>query len=221
MRTCDQRLKCTLCAREITRLNMSKHMRWHEKHPIEQNSSVVKAKRVAWNKGLPAWNKGLTKETCEALRRQGQNISLALKGRPGRKQTEETKRKISLARKQYLIAHPDKIPYLLNHSSKASYPELYFQKTFKEEHIDLLYHHRVGLYELDFCSIGNKIDIEIDGEQHYYDPRIVKHDIERTKKLESLGWRVYRVRWSDYRKSNIDKKKEIVEKIRRLATMGR
>lgn len=114
-------------------------------------------------------------------------MSKSQKGRPGRKHTEEEKQKISKSRKAYLSANPDKVPYLLNHSSKESFPETYFKELFVAEGIFLEYHHQISKYELDFCDVEKKIDIEIDGEQHYVDSRIKQSDIDRTAYLEGLG----------------------------------
>lgn len=47
--------------------------------------------------------------------------------------TEEHKKKISAGRKKFLNEHPDMVPFKLNHSSKQSYPERYFQIIFKKE----------------------------------------------------------------------------------------
>lgn len=44
---------------------------------------------------FPKWNKGLTKETDERIKLQSEKLSELKKGKPGRKQTDETKRKIS------------------------------------------------------------------------------------------------------------------------------
>jgi hypothetical protein len=60
--------------------------------------------------------------------------------------------------------------------------------------------YQIGLYELDFCILDKKIDIEIDGSQHYYDEKIVESDKRRTKFLEENGWDVIRVNWSNYKK---------------------
>src|SRR3546814_4629172 len=49
------------------------------------------------------------------------------------------------------------------------------------------------IYSLDFAIIPSKIDLEIDGEQHYVDQRIVDSDKRRTEYLESLGWKTIRV----------------------------
>ena len=127
-------------------------------------------------------------------------------GKIGRPHSEETKNKISRHRKEYLKNNPDKVPYLLNHSSKESYPEKYFTEVFEKEKIEIIKKHRVGLYELDFCIIDRKIDIEVDGSQHYYDKKILESDKRRTEFLESRGWFVIRIDWSKYQKLNKEEK---------------
>ena len=39
--------------------------------------------------------------------------------------------------KKYLMENPDKVPYLLNHSSKESYPEKYFTEDILDSPIEL------------------------------------------------------------------------------------
>lgn len=134
-----------------------------------------------------------------------------------RKHSEKTKRKISKIRKKYLKENPDKIPYLLNHYSKGpSYPEKYFSKLFKCEKIKLKQYYQVRLYQLDFACPKKKIDIEIDGNQHRADPRIVKHDKERSKNLKKDGWKIFRIFWSDYQKKSYEEKHKIIEKIKSM-----
>jgi len=146
-------------------------------------------------------------------------MQIAVKKYP-RKHTEETKQKISKARISYLEKHPDKVPYLLNHYSKnCSYPEKYFEKLFRNEKIKLIHHFRVGLYELDFSDPDKKIDIEIDGDQHYLDQRIVASDKRRTENLQNLKWTVYRVRWSDYQKMTWKNKRKVVNEIKVLLSL--
>jgi very-short-patch-repair endonuclease len=125
--------------------------------------------------------------------------------------TEATKKKISKIRKEYLAANPDKVPYLLNHSSRCSYPEQYFIEVFKQYNLNVKKSYRVGTYELDFALIDIKVDIEIDGEQHYVDKRIVEHDKKRTKFLTDLGWKTKRIRWSEYQRLNFEEKKKFIE----------
>jgi very-short-patch-repair endonuclease len=135
----------------------------------------------------------------------------------GRIHSEETKKKISKSRKQFLTENPDKVPYLMNHYSKGdSYPEKYFEEAFKSEGINLIKKYRIGLYELDFCCPEKKVDIEIDGDQHYLDTRIVASDIKRNEYLKNLGWKVYRIKWSEYQTKTFEQKHNIILEIKNL-----
>lgn len=123
-----------------------------------------------------------------------------------RKIPKNVREKISKSRKAYLAANPDKVPYLLNHKSKGlSYPEKYFSECLKNTAYVSKY--RVLNYELDFADIENKIDLEIDGDQHFLDKRIVEHDKKRNKALINLGWKIVRIKWSEFQK--IEKKEKI------------
>ena len=134
------------------------------------------------------------------------NKSEALKLVPGRPLTEDHKLKLSIARTKYLKENPDKVPYKLNHYSKGqSYPESYFEKWLLNEEVSFISEQQVSIYSIDF-RIGN-IALEIDGEQHYVDKRIVKSNFYRDEYLKSLGIETIRVRWAHYQKlSNEDKK---------------
>jgi very-short-patch-repair endonuclease len=138
------------------------------------------------------------------------------KGREGRPHSEESKDKIRNGRIRYLLNNPDKVPYKLNHSSKESYPEKYFTELFKKENIKVEKSFRVGLYELDFCIPDKKIDIEIDGEQHYVDKRIKDSDIRRTNFLKENGWLVFRIRWSNYKKMTYEDKVIIINELKEI-----
>lgn len=128
----------------------------------------------------------------------------------GRKHTQESKDKISKARKDFLSKNPDKVPYLLNHKSKGpSYPERYFSKIFQNTKVVSQY--KLGTYSLDFAESSLKIDIEIDGEQHYLDERIIEHDKKRNNYINSLGWKIIRIRWSKYRSLTKNKRKEFIK----------
>ena len=118
------------------------------------------------------------------MRSKSESLKISKLKNPPHKHTQETKDKISKHRKEYLRNNPDKVPYLLNHSRKESYPEKYFTKIFINEKIDVIKNYKIGLYELDFSIPNKKIDIEVDGSQHYFDKKIVESDIRRTKFLE-------------------------------------
>jgi len=60
--------------------------------------------------------------------------------------------------------------------------------------------HAIGNYILDFCSPKVKLIIELDGSQHLEQE---EYDQERTKYLESLGYKVIRF-WNNDVVNNID-----------------
>ena len=169
--------------------------------------------------GQTAWNKGLTAETNVSVAtamntRKDRHKKGLYDDRLSRPQTEETKQRISRARKKYLSENPDKVPYLLNHHSKGpSYPEKYWTEVLDSRDIIYEAEYRVGLYSLDFAIIDKKIDLEIDGNQHYFDKRIQESDMRRTKYLESLGWSVIRIRWSDYQKLSKEQRTQYVNDV--------
>lgn len=175
-------------------------------------------------KHLSSWNKGLTKESDERVKKGAKTLKTRYDNGEitpsflGKTHTEEEKKHLSEIRKLYLAEHPEKIPYKINHSSKKSYPETYFEEVFNND--DLLKtftnQYPVGLYSLDFAFVDKKIDVEVDGEQHYRDTRIVEHDKIRTKILNDLGWTVFRIRWATYKKLNESKKQDILNQIKDL-----
>lgn len=136
------------------------------------------------------------------------------KGNLGKHLSEDTKKKISEARKKYLFENPDKVPFKLYHSSKESYPEKYFREWLQKENIFSEREYQVGLYTLDFAWPERKIYLEIDGSQHHLD-WMVKHDEERTKKLSELGWVcIQRIYWPDYQKLNLEERKSFLLKLK-------
>lgn len=212
-------LSCQFCGKECKNRNsLCGHERLCKENPNRQESPFVKynAEREQ------VWNKGLTKDTDARVAKSASTLTNSyVSGKltpywSGKKHTEDEKLKISNSRKDYLSKHPDKVPYLLNHSSKTSYPEQYFIDLFAMESIDLGYHLQISKYELDFYNESKKIDFEVDGDQHFLDKKIYASDRERDKYLISLGWTVKRIRWSDYQKLSFDEKKSIIDDIRTL-----
>jgi very-short-patch-repair endonuclease len=103
------------------------------------------------------------------------------------------------------------VPYKLNHSSKISYPERYFLRVLR----GFIFQYKVPgtLYEIDFANQERKIAIEIDGDQHYEDKKMVDHDLKRDKILKELGWETIRIRWSQYRSLDKQQRKKVIDKI--------
>jgi very-short-patch-repair endonuclease len=140
-------------------------------------------------------------------RTKSEMLSLA-----GKKRThsEETKNKISVIRKKFLEENPDKIPYKINHKSRGeTYPEKYFREWLEKENIPFQQEYRFKLYAFDFL-INGRVDLEIDGDQHKLDEKIIAHDIKRDDKSKDAGFVVYRIMWSDYQKLNQEEKSKFL-----------
>lgn len=215
-------LTCQFCAKECKNRNsLCNHERMCKLNPNHQISVGFNNYNEKVKHGeLKVWNAGLTKASDSRVQQQAKTLRKYYETHEGswtgRQHTKEEKLKIGAGVKAFLLAHPDMVPYLRNHSSNESYPEKYFKKVFDSEDLDLVYHYRINNYELDFCNLAKKLDIEIDGEQHYLDPRIVESDKRRTDYLESLGWTVFRIRWSEFKKYSDDEKTQIIHKIKSL-----
>jgi len=150
-----------------------------------------------------------SKQGLLKTRTLSESIKLSLKLNP-RIVSEETKKKISKSRIKYLKENPDKVPYLLNHYSKGeSYPEKYFDKIFygKFKYEKFL---QCSLYHIDFAITDKKIAIEIDGEQHYLDKKIVESDKRKNIFLKEQGWDLIRIRWNHYQKMNRKEKEKYI-----------
>jgi very-short-patch-repair endonuclease len=66
-----------------------------------------------------------------------------------------------------------------------------------------------GAYVVDFCCHGEKIIIEVDGGQHGLAAEMVR-DLERTKWLESRGYRVLRF-WNNEVLQNLEGVVDLIE----------
>lgn len=146
-------------------------------------------------------------------RSKSESLKLYNKNQPKRVTSKDTKLKISKARKKFLLDNPDKVPYIMNHYSKGdSYPERYFTKCLKDS--EFIKKYRLSTYELDFADTEKMIDLEIDGQQHFVDPKIVESDKRRNKFLTDCGWRIYRVNWSAFMKLKKSDKDKVVDIIK-------
>ena len=129
-----------------------------------------------------------------------------------RPHTEETKRKISESRIKFLRENPHMVPYKLNHYSKGrSYAEEYWKVVLDSNDVIYEEQYQIGPYQLDFAFPELKIDLEIDGDQHHLDKRIIESDKRRNQYLEELGWKIIRVKWSEFKK--LTDKKDYVSMI--------
>lgn len=135
----------------------------------------------------------------------------------GRKLTEEQKRKISETQKRNFKESGAKSIWHTQLEKRKSYAEEYFDKCFPE----LKQNYHVDRYFLDLANPEKKLYIEIDGEQHYNDQKVVEHDKVRTQRLEELGWTcIQRIRWSKYKKLSKDEQEVLIESLRNRTIGG-
>jgi very-short-patch-repair endonuclease len=162
--------------------------------------------RHDWNKIQSAYDSGLSERaivknfkvsssTIHKARKSGRfkcrTKSDAHRLRKGVKHSEETKRKISKIRKDYLALNPDKVPYRLNHSSKESYPEKLVRLELENRKMQFKQHHPMWKYEYDFAFLEYKLDVEIDGTTHL-SPKVMLIDQERDIWSKNNGWQILR-----------------------------
>ena len=205
---------CPYCEKEFNKSGVGTHiwrMHGNGQNWDACNSGYKDGSRESWNKGLTIETDERVSKARETLK-EGYESGRLVSNQLGKKLSNETKSKISKSRIKFLKENPDKVPYLLNHKSKGeSYPERYFREILEKENIKFIQEKQESLYSIDFAI--NMIDLEIDGEQHYVDKRIVESDKRRTKYLEELGYVTIRIRWSQYQKLNKSEKEQFVVKL--------
>ncbi len=75
-----------------------------------------------------------------------------------------------------------------------------YLRTLREENIHFRKQHAIGPYIADFCAPRRKLIVELDGSQHLEQ---TEYDAERTKYLESQGYKVIRF-WNDQVMNDIE-----------------
>lgn len=202
-------LKCKFCGKICKNKNsFVNHERTCPENPNRNYKNGMTGKKGC-NQYIKAEKLGLPKPIISDVTRE----TLSNKAK-NRKHSKETKNHLSEIKIKYYKENPDKIPYKLYHYSKGrSYPEQYWKDVFDKYLIKYDEQYQIYLYSLDFAIPDFKIDIEIDGDQHYNDPRIVKSDKRRNTYLENLGWKVIRIKWSDYQKLNRHDKESFVNNV--------
>lgn len=153
---------------------------------------------------------GAHKPLCKLNPNRSNNIEKIRISSLGRITSQETKDKLSKSMIRYLDNNPERIPYLLNHSSKQSYPEKYFKPILEQKISNIVNYYRISRYCLDFAIVESKIDIEIDGEQHFVDSKCINNDEKRNQFLLDLGWTIYRLRWSKFQRLNYNERCHII-----------
>lgn len=194
--------KCYCCSKIFrTRREMQFHCKTdHLDFDGSKTNKFIKAKRLGLSKPQ------ISNETRIKLGNSWRNKHLP----------EEMKRKISERMKKFCLENPKNVPYIRNHSSKQSYPESYFEDLLKKENIFCEKEYHILTYWVDFCWPNKKLILEINGEQHYVDKKIVNHDKIRLEKLKNIGWTVKIIRWSKWQSLNKEEKENEIRSLKQL-----
>jgi len=105
--------------------------------------------------------------------------------------------------------------HINSNKDKLSYPEKFLKQVLTNNNIFSRFtiesHHCVGRFFLDFAIMELKLDIEMDGEQHFRTIEAIEHDKRRDKFLKEEGWTIYRISWSNMIKNSKQEIKELLE----------
>lgn len=196
----DNLFECKKCQKQFTKFGIGNHY-WRSHTKDGKLHNPLK------NGNKTTWNKGLTKETDERVRNASLLISKALKGKVGKKHSNETKLKLSKIRKEYLKDNNISRWNILR--NQKSYPEKVFIEIVNSLNIkshDIISEYFEEGYFIDFAFINNsdKVAVEIDGSQHFEIKDRVKSDKKKDRILKLNGWRVFRIVANDLIKKKFD-----------------
>lgn len=210
-----KKTKCPKCSREVSNNNYKRHTSscdgLYFTGPNRPNTEPKKPKSEAWYAAMAAKRGNSSRNQYTKAAELGLPIPQSpLKGKEGptkgRGLSAEHKKRISEGRIKFLRENPHMVPYKLNHYSKGrSYAEEYWKAILDSNNLEYEEQYQIGPYQLDFAFTEMKVDLEIDGDQHHLDPRVIESDKRRNAYLTELGWKIIRVKWSDYQKL-VDKK---------------
>ena len=164
---------------------------WNEVQKFYDNNHTWRETSDEFGVAMAAMHKALKRGAFKSRNKSDAN-SLSHKQGRHPKHTVETKKKISDARIKYLTEHPDKVPYLVNHSSNKSYPEKVFEAALISSGIiGWKSRFQNGIYQYDFAFPEQKIDVEVDGGTHTLE-KVKRIDARRDLFSQSQGWKVIR-----------------------------
>lgn len=110
------------------------------------------------------------------------------------------KRSIHQAMKKAKKEEPEKFFY--GGTKKTSRGEKVFKQMLEDsgllEKHKVIQQYNIFNYKLDFAFIDIKLDVEIDGMQHYIKKEIIEKDKKRNSILIENGWTIYRIASKDF-----------------------
>lgn len=204
----EQRWKCPHCGECFATRKLlyehtgAKHAKYDEN-----------GKRLPWNTGLTKSDNLVLKEISEKLKNGYKNGDYTPSFK-GKTHTEETKKLLSIKKKEFLENNPDKHPYKrFTHKNGKSYAEDYFENWLKKENFQFESELGIGRYSCDFL-VNGVYDLEIDGQFHKNDPKKVEIDKRKTEFLLSRGIKTIRVYWHYYSKLSADEKERYLSELK-------
>lgn len=145
-----------------------------------------------------AWNKGLTKSDPRVALNAAR-ASKTLSGRKRKPHTNEFRLFLSeLMKKKHKEGKAHNIGECRKRK-EPSWPEAFFIKVIQNEFSDknYTYEYWIKPFSIDFAWLEKKKAIEIDGEQHIYNPEQVERDKRKNELLKKEGWLLLRIAWKD------------------------
>lgn len=115
------------------------------------------------------------------------------------KHTEETKKKLSKIRKEYLKNNPDKHPWKNGEKHKSKPCEI-LKNLLKSKNIKFVEEFTPlndRYFSIDIAFPDKKIGLEVNGNQHYNrDGTLKPYYLERNTLIEKEGWKLYELHYS-------------------------
>ena len=203
-------LHCKFCGKTYTQYKSHKmHERMCPSNPERNYKNGMT--------GKPAWNKGLTKDTDERVKKTANTLKENYnsgKIQPKRfSHTEETKKKISEKRKEWLANNKDKHVWKRN-TKFNSIPCENFKNFLKTKNICFVSEYEPFEdvnYSIDIAFPNKKIGIEINGNQHYnHDGSLKDYYQNRHNFFESQGWTLYEIHYTKCYNINVNDFQDIL-----------
>lgn len=183
--------ECPHCGKKFNKLGIKTHI-WR--------CHTEEGKKFSPFKGKTGWNKGQTKETNENVKKYAETLKRKYKNGEitgsflGKHHSEETKKKLSEAVKRnknqkkfnkHVISKYEQIIIDVLNEHNIKFKHNFTLKIFTPE--------KRKFYFLDIALIDLLVDIETDGWEHDLQERKI-HDTKRDKLMESIGWKILRLK---------------------------
>ena len=128
--------------------------------------------------------------------------------------SQETKDMMSKNRIEYLKNNTDKHPWK-KHTKFKSVPCENFKEFLRKNNIDFVEEFspsETRNFSIDIAFPDLKIGIEVNGNQHYKNDRLIEYYQQRHDHIIGLGWKLYELHYSFF--FSEEKMKEIISKLR-------